>query len=347
MNELIHTLPAAGPAGLSPLDRFLRGRLVAQLAPLRAGRVTLQDASGSVTLGRRRLRPERECSGSQRRLLPCGGRKRQRRRGRGVHGWRLAAATTWSPWCACWCATATCSTAWRAAWHAWAAGCCAAGTPCAATPAPAAAATSPRTTTWAMTSSGCSSPRTSCTPRPAGAPARTRSRQPPRASWSASAAVYDSPPATDVLEIGTGWGGFALHAARHFGVPRHHHDHLRRAVHAGPGARGSRRPGRPDHRSAAGLPRAARPVRQARLDRDDRGDRRGVPAELLPATRPAAAPRGSCAAAGDHHRGPPLRAGAEVGGLHQAPRVPGQLHSLDPGHAQRQDGRQRPGADRT
>ncbi len=51
MNELIHTLPAAGPTGLSPLDRFLRGRLVAQLAPLRAGRVTLHDACGSVTLG--------------------------------------------------------------------------------------------------------------------------------------------------------------------------------------------------------------------------------------------------------------------------------------------------------
>jgi hypothetical protein len=33
----------------------------------------------------------------------------------------------------CWCATATCSTAWNTARPAWVAGCCAAGTACAAT----------------------------------------------------------------------------------------------------------------------------------------------------------------------------------------------------------------------
>ncbi len=51
MNELIQALPAARSCGLSALERLLRGRLVAQLEPLRAGRITLQDACGSIVLG--------------------------------------------------------------------------------------------------------------------------------------------------------------------------------------------------------------------------------------------------------------------------------------------------------
>jgi cyclopropane-fatty-acyl-phospholipid synthase len=51
MNELIQGLPAARSCGLSALERLLRGRLVAQLEPLRAGRITLHDACGSIVLG--------------------------------------------------------------------------------------------------------------------------------------------------------------------------------------------------------------------------------------------------------------------------------------------------------
>jgi cyclopropane-fatty-acyl-phospholipid synthase len=51
MNELTQTLTTARPRGLSQLERFLRGRLVAQLQPLRDGRIVLHDACGSIALG--------------------------------------------------------------------------------------------------------------------------------------------------------------------------------------------------------------------------------------------------------------------------------------------------------
>ena len=55
-----------------------------------------------------------------------------------------------------------------------------------------------------------------------------------------------------LLEIGTGWGGFALHAARALRLPRHDHDDLARAARA---ARRERvragRPRRPHHAAAA------------------------------------------------------------------------------------------------
>jgi len=51
MNELIQALPEAGSCGLSALERFLRGRLVAQLTPVRGGRITLHDACGRIVLG--------------------------------------------------------------------------------------------------------------------------------------------------------------------------------------------------------------------------------------------------------------------------------------------------------
>jgi len=51
MNELTQALPVAGQPGLSAAERFLRGRLIAQLAPLRAGRIMLHDACGSIAIG--------------------------------------------------------------------------------------------------------------------------------------------------------------------------------------------------------------------------------------------------------------------------------------------------------
>ena len=43
----------------------------------------------------------------------------------------------------------------------------------------------------------------------------------------------DLGPSDHVLEIGTGWGGFALHAARDARLPRDDHDALARAARAG------------------------------------------------------------------------------------------------------------------
>ena len=58
-----------------------------------------------------------------------------------------------------------------------------------------------------------------------------------------------------LLEIGTGWGGFAIHAARNYGchvttttISQQQHDLARRADRG-------RRAGRADHAAAAGLPR--------------------------------------------------------------------------------------------
>ena len=51
----------------------------------------------------------------------------------------------------------------------------------------------------------------------------------------------DLGPGDHVVEIGTGWGGFAVHAARDPRLPRHHHDDLRRAAALRPRARPRRR----------------------------------------------------------------------------------------------------------
>ncbi len=51
MNALLQSLPAAGGCGLSALERLLRGRLVAQLEPLRGGRIILHDACGHIAIG--------------------------------------------------------------------------------------------------------------------------------------------------------------------------------------------------------------------------------------------------------------------------------------------------------
>ncbi len=61
-----------------------------------------------------------------------------------------------------------------------------------------------------------------------------------------------------VLEIGTGWGSFALHAAPDPRLPRHHDDALRRAARARGPPRRRRRALRPRQRAARRLPRTAR-----------------------------------------------------------------------------------------
>ena len=119
-------------------------------------------------------------------------------------------------------------------------------------------------------------------------------------------------PDDHVLEIGTGWGGFARPRRRHPRLPRHHHDALERAARAR--ARARARGGRrgPRHRARARLPRARRPLRQARLDRDDRGRRLEGLRHLLRALLGPARAQRRDAAAGDHDRRPRLRGRARV-----------------------------------
>ena len=85
-----------------------------------------------------------------------------------------------------------------------------------------------------------------------------------------------------VLEIGSGWGGFALHAATEVRLPRHHDHDLPQAIRIHPAAGGGGRPGRPRDRALRRLPGADGFVRQARLDRDDRGRGASVLRHLFP-----------------------------------------------------------------
>ena len=80
-----------------------------------------------------------------------------------------------------------------------------------------AVAISPRTTTWATSSSRCFSTR----PWPTragsfhGPTARSTKRRPP--SSTRICRKLELKPSDHLLEIGTGWGGFALYAAQHYG----------------------------------------------------------------------------------------------------------------------------------
>ncbi len=102
-------------------------------------------------------------------------------------------------------------------------------------------------------------------------------------------------PRDRVLEIGTGWGAFALYAASDPRLPRHHDDDLARAARLRARAGAAGRTGGPGHRADGGLPRPARPLRQARLDRDDRGGRLArSSARSSPSARSCSRPTGRC-----------------------------------------------------
>ena len=75
--------------------------------------------------------------------------------------------------------------------------------------------------------------------------------------------MLDLAPGLDVLEIGCGWGGFALMAARDYGCRVTAITLSRSAVRLRPRARGGRRPRRADRCPPAGLPRR----RSAHYDR--------------------------------------------------------------------------------
>ena len=78
-------------------------------------------------------------------------------------------------------------------------------------------ATCARTTTSATTSSGaCSTRRWRTRARSSTHPATTLADA-SRAKFDRLARTLDLSPGDRLLEIGTGWGGFALHAAEHYG----------------------------------------------------------------------------------------------------------------------------------
>ena len=135
-----------------------------------------------------------------------------------------------------------------------------------------------------------------------------------------------------MLEIGTGWGGFALHAARTRGcrvttttLSREQRDlaAVRRIEDAGLE--------RPRHGPARRLPRADRRLRQARLDRDDRGRRLEGLRHVLRPLRRAAAPRRRDGAAGDHDRRPPLRRREGPALVHELADLPERLPAVGRG----------------
>ena len=106
-------------------------------------------------------------------------------------------------------------------------------------------------------------------------------------------------PDDHLLEIGTGWGGMAVHAASSRGcrvttttISREQREYAQsRVVAAGP--RG------PGHRRRRRLPRPRGHLRQARLAGDDRGRRLGVVRRLLPRLLAAARAGRAVLPAGD------------------------------------------------
>ena len=153
-----------------------------------------------------------------------------------------------------------------------------------------------------------------------------------RAKYHRVADMAGVKPGETVLEIGCGWGGFAETVARDYGAERLRHHAVARAARRSPRSACARQ-GLDDLRDlrVRGLSRHRGPVRPRRLDRDDRGGRRGALAELLPdRARPAEARRHR-RDPGHHHRREGFR------GLPRRPRLHPALH-LPRRHAADQDG---------
>ena len=133
------------------------------------------------------------------------------------------------------------------------------------------------------------------------APDATLARRPPSPSSTRCAASSTSTRSDHLVEIGTGWGGLAIHAAEQLRLPRHHHHDLARAARLRAGRR-SRLAGSPiaSRCCSRTIATSTGQLRQARVHRDDRGGRRAVPGHLLRQVRVAAQARRRHAAAGHH-----------------------------------------------
>jgi len=112
----------------------------------------------------------------------------------------------------------------------------------------------------------------------------------------------DLQPGDHVMEVGTGWGGWALHAARHYGcrittttISRNQFDLARQRI------------------AAAGLN-----DRIEVLLEDDRSGRARIPAAVFPKVRPVIEAWRAHAGAGDYHARSTLRRVPQVRRLHSA-----------------------------
>ena len=143
----------------------------------------------------------------------------------------------------------------------------------------------------------------------------------------------DLRPGDHLLEIGTGWGGLALHAARHYGcrvttttISREQHELARERI------------------AEAGLEDRITLLLEDYRDLSGEYDKL-VSIEMIEAVgheyydtyfapmQRAAQARRPDAAAGDHHRRPALRRGTPISGLHPAVHLSRQLHPVGDGHA--------------
>ncbi len=135
-------------------------------------------------------------------------------------------------------------------------------------------------------------------------------------------------PEDHVLEIGTGWGGFAVHAVGDDRLPRDDDDDLRGAVRVCDGARACGGPGGSGHRPRSGLPAADRQVLRARFSGDDRGRRLARLRSLHAHLCGAADGRRPDAAAGDHDDRPCVPGGEGVAELHPHAHLPERLPAV-------------------
>ena len=127
------------------------------------------------------------------------------------------------------------------------------------------------------------------------------------------------------MEIGTGWGGLAIHAAERYGcrvttttISREQHDFAKAKI------------------AARGLSDRITLLFRDYRDLEGQYDKlvsiemieavARVTSHLFPQVLLAAEAHGASAVAGDHAAGPVLQAGAALGRLHPALRVPRQLH---------------------
>ena len=198
----------------------------------------------------------------------------------------------------------------------------------AATPSPGAAATSRPTTTWATTSTACSSTRRWPTRAPSSPRPTSRSQDAQRDKFRVIAERAGLRGGEHVLEIGSGWGGFALYAAGELGLPRHDDHRLAGPAAAGGGAGRRGRARRPRQRRAARLPRDLGHLRRDRVDRDARGRGRGLLHDVLRGLRQGPGARGPDEPPGDHVPGRRLRAAAPGRQLDPDLHLPGRPPAL-------------------
>ena len=172
-----------------------------------------------------------------------------------------------------------------------------------ATRAPARAATSRRTTTLATTlfDAFLDERMHVLVPRSSTTPGRA-SRTPSWRSSTGSASDLELGPDDHLLEIGTGWGGLAIHAAADPRLPGDDDDDLARAARLRASSACAPLASTTGSSPAQRLPRPDRRLRQARLDRDDRGGRLAVLPDLLREVRRAAQARRQRVPPGDRDR---------------------------------------------